>query len=116
MSLTAEHLRNIATALILGAVVSVAALMVFSTFRLLALTEQADSQRTLILECTTPPSEREPPVRKPEPDDCYVRANSRTGDAVASINEVSIAAAACGAAHPGDVKATEACVRKTLGG
>ena len=41
---------------------------------------------------------------------CYERSQSQTRDAVSSINEVAVVAAACGAAHPGDVKATRVCV------
>lgn len=64
--------------------------------------EKAEEQRQLIVSCTTPSGE------------CFKRNNARTNEVVGSINDVSIAAAACGAAHPGDVKATESCVRLTL--
>ena len=45
---------------------------------------------------------------------CYERAQAQQRAAVSSINQVAIVAAACGAEHPGDVKATQTCVEKEL--
>ncbi len=100
---TPEQSRNVMVALTLAIVTSVGVLMVVSVILLLAGNEESKNQRELIISCTTPSGA------------CYKESQSRTGEVVGSINEVSIAAAACGAAHPGDVEATEACVRKTLG-
>lgn len=74
------------------------------------------AQTSLLIECTTPPAERMPPLTAEEAGaaDCYVRANAQTGQAVATIGEVTVAAAACGAAHPADVPATRRCVDAAL--
>ena len=67
--------------------------------------------RGLLIECTIAPDERQPPVVVKDPDrDCYSRGISRQGSAIQSLSSVSIVAAACGAAHPGDVVATRKCV------
>jgi len=82
----------------------------------LARSNQNDSR--LLIECTTPPELRDPPVViDPEKSalDCYTRTRAETGQVVKNVRSISIAAAACGSAYPGDVKATEACVNKTLG-
>lgn len=68
----------------------------------------------LLVQCTTAPGDRRPPVDTDDAADCYVRSQRQTGRVVSNISSISIAAAACGAAHPGDVKATEACVNATL--
>lgn len=68
----------------------------------------------LLVECTTAPTDRKPPTESDSPTDCYVRSQRQTGKVVSNISSISIAAAACGAANPGDVKATEACVKETL--
>lgn len=73
----------------------------------------------LLVECTTPPGDRKPPVKvTDEQADCYTRNLERQaqvlGDPAAPINDVSIIAAACGAAHPGDITATRACVLRGL--
>jgi hypothetical protein len=69
----------------------------------------------LLVECTTAPALREPPERHPKASDCWVRSQKQQADIVgqprAPINTVTVAAAACGADHPGDVSATLACVR-----
>lgn len=53
----------------------------------------------LLVECTTDPALREPPVRNPKPSDCYVRDQARqaglVGDPEAPINNVVILASAC---------------------
>lgn len=83
---------------------------------------QAEEQRSnsravlqILAECTTPPEERKPPVEVTNADsDCYTRSLKRTGQAVGQIGDLSILAAACGAAHPGDVSATRACVEHAM--
>lgn len=75
------------------------------------------SNSALLVECTTPPELRHPPVVvKPGKTgaDCYLRSRQETGKVVKSIRDISVAAAACGAAHPGDIDETEACVNRTL--
>lgn len=68
-----------------------------------------------VTECTTPPEERVPPVLVNDPkNDCYARALRQQGQAVSTISSVSVIAAACGAANPGDVPSTKACVEKEL--
>ena len=78
--------------------------------------QRANSRAVLqiLAECTTPPEERQPPVTEPDPDDCYVRSNARTGKVVGQIGDLSILAAACGAANPGDVAATRRCVETAM--
>lgn len=75
-----------------------------------------ETNGNLLVECTTPPSERHPPKRVDVGDqgDCYNRNQLATGQAVSQVSTISIAAAACGAANPGNVAATEACVSKAL--
>lgn len=70
-------------------------------------------QRALLIECTTAPADRVPPA-DPSPADCYLRGEARTAAAVSQIGDLSIVAAACGAAHPGDVPATRACVERAI--
>lgn len=77
---------------------------------------QATSLRVLV-ECTTPPNLRHPPETHPTADDCYVRSQSSTANLIAPTGPLSpllSAAAACGAAHPGDIQATRECVLKGL--
>lgn len=72
----------------------------------------------LLVECTTPPDQRKPPELHAPATDCYVRNQAASasviGEPKAPINTVSILAASCGAAHPGDGPATLACVLKGL--
>ena len=77
--------------------------------------DRADIEQVvrLLVECTTDPRDRKPPEAS-TPQDCFVRGTTRTGDAVQTLNQVTIAAAACGADHPGNVPATKRCVRQTL--
>lgn len=86
--------------------------------KLTELANSANANSALLVECTTPPELRHPPVvidASGTAADCYVRTRAETGQVVQNIRTISIAAAACGAANPGNVKATEACVSKTLG-
>jgi hypothetical protein len=89
-------------------VVTVIAVQVRSTVqntRAAQLSAHASQRR--ILDCTSPAGK------------CFQRAAKRQaaiiGDPPAPINNVAIIAAACGAAHPGDIPATRACVEKGLG-
>lgn len=83
---------------------------------------QARAQRSrqlalarLLVECTTPPADRKPPVVVKDPgSDCYTRALREQGKAVSTIGDLSIVAATCGAAHPGDIPATRTCVERGL--
>jgi hypothetical protein len=72
----------------------------------------------LLVECTTPPQERKPPEPNPKADDCYVRSQRAQagilGEPKGPINTVAVAAAACGAAHPGDVPATLLCTKAAM--
>jgi hypothetical protein len=71
----------------------------------------------LLVECTTPPELRRPPVVVEQKDpalDCYLRTKQNTNKVIDNVKEISIAAAACGAAYPGDVTKTQACVNRTL--
>lgn len=88
-----------------------------ATTQTIAKQNKALAQR--ILECTTPPALRKQPESKPRADDCYVRSQASTtellGEPSGPINAVTVAAAACGAANPGDVAATLRCTRKAVG-
>jgi hypothetical protein len=75
--------------------------------------QDGSATRSLLVECVIPPEEREPPADEVK-GDCYVRSQARTGQAVGQISDLSILAAACGAAHPGDVPATRECVEKAM--
>ena len=77
-----------------------------------ATAQRADSRAILraLVECTTPPEERHPPVKITDPsNDCYARSLRQQGKAVTDLSQYSIVAAACGAAHPGDTPATYRC-------
>jgi hypothetical protein len=80
--------------------------------------ETGRTQRQLLIDCTTAPALRDPPVLHPKPTDCYLRQQSSAaalvGQPSGPINTVAVAAAACGAAHPGDVAATRICVLRSL--
>lgn len=73
-----------------------------------------EANTALLVECTTDPAERKPATTKPGEDDCFVRGRNRTAEAVSQIGDLSVIAAACGAAHPGDIPATRACVERAL--
>lgn len=104
--------------ILLFIVVALSLVVVYLQFS--RLTSLANSNRTyaqILVECTTPPELRHPPVviKKGEgAQDCYTRSKAATGAVVQDIRTISIAAAACGAKFPGDVNATESCVNKTL--
>ena len=84
--------------------------------------QRAEEQRAtgrqilnLVVECVIPPADRTPPAKVADPNnDCYTRGADRTGQAVSQIGDLSILAAACGAAHPGDVPATRDCVENAM--
>jgi hypothetical protein len=82
-----------------GAVVAMLVLLVA-----IALSNQANGDQ--VRDCTTPGGE------------CFEQAAKRQaqviGEPVAPINNVAVVAAACGAAHPGDIAATRACVEEGL--
>ena len=110
-------------ALLVGCIAATVVLTIITLNSLVAANREAaksrqviQAQTRLLVECTTPPEERTPPLAAAEAgsDDCYVRSSSRTAQAVDSIGSVVVVAAACGAEHPGDVPATRACVTKAL--
>jgi hypothetical protein len=73
----------------------------------------------LLVECTTAPSLREPPVKEPKPSDCYVRTQAQQADVIGvpsgPINEVVVLAAACARQAPNDTEAEiRACVEEGL--
>jgi hypothetical protein len=112
-----QRLQNILYTLL---AIAVACSMVILYLQNLKLADLANSTRAsagILVQCTTPPELRHPPVvldKKGAAQDCYARTRAETGQVVSNIRTISIAAAACGAAHPGDVKETEDCVNKTL--
>lgn len=71
-------------------------------------------QTSLIVECTTAPADREPPVVDPSPLDCFLRQEARSATTVGGLTSYVVAAAACGAAHPGDVTGTRRCTTSAL--
>jgi Tfp pilus assembly protein PilN len=112
-------------AAMLGVVVGVGVLLAVGIVVLLDNSRKAVEQRAaqlelsqLLVECTTRPDLREPPITRPKPSDCYVRQQaelSKTlGEPNGPINTVAVAAAACGAANPGDVPATLACTKRAV--
>lgn len=116
-----DRARLFLDASMLGIVVTVAVLVVVMLASLLQLEEKADAERRDLLkisaqiaECTTAPELRVPPEPKPTQADCYVQARARSVQLAEAINRVTIAAAACGARHPGDVPATRQCTERAL--
>lgn len=80
--------------------------------------DQGAKTRGLLVECVIPPEERVPPLKRPGGTDCFTRSQQRLADGIKQIardnRAISAVAAACGAAHPGDIPATKACVDKAL--
>jgi hypothetical protein len=95
-------------------VLGIGAGLLVAVDKLTDIAETNKANGTLLVECTTSPDERHPPVLQPKEDDCYLRSRNETGTVVTQINKVSIVAAACGSAHPGDVAATQRCVEEGL--
>jgi hypothetical protein len=79
-----------------------------------ALTSASSANTKLLVECTTPPAARKPPIEHPLKDDCYIRSQQQSAGAINDISAITVAAAACGASHPGDVDGTRACVEREL--
>jgi hypothetical protein len=104
--------------------VFVAVLVLLLFARLVTLTEDlhniAETNRSngnLLVQCTTPPEQRVPPVKiTPENrnKDCYARAQQRILDGDSANQAVIIAAAACGSAHPGNPVETERCMKSAI--
>ena len=104
-----------------GAMLALLILTSLAVFRLERLERASAVEQTLIadaaellIECTTSPGDRTPPVYSASPTDCYLRGELRTAAAVARVKELTVIASACGAANPGDVPATRQCVEKAL--
>lgn len=78
--------------------------------------QREDIRRVLgvLVECTTDPAERKDATVKVGEDDCFVRSRKRFDALASQIGDVSVIAAACGAANPGDVPGTRRCVEKAL--
>lgn len=74
----------------------------------------------LLVECTTAPQFRQPPVKAADlpSSDCYSRQQAQQADVIGSpagpLKPYIVLAATCGAAHPGDPDATQACVEDAL--
>lgn len=95
-----------------GALVLMAASLIY----LVQVAQEAKAQRVLLIECTTAPELREPPLLDPAPSDCFLRARAETADrTVGAINNVVVLAAAC-ARRPDIDTAAEirACVEEGL--
>lgn len=83
------------------------------------------AQGRLLVECTTAPEQRHPPVRPKnlQADDCYVRQQAHTKELIAGLiadnrqitRAAAAAAAVCIKADPSDTPSeVEACVRRRL--
>lgn len=130
MSEDSQHeLNQYAKAVLYGLVAMTLLLLLFALYYLVQVGAEGAETRKLIVkqnrvmiatsdliaECAIPPEERKPPVLPASEDnDCYERSLRQQGEAVDTISSVSIVAAACGAANPGDVPATRMCVERTL--
>jgi hypothetical protein len=114
---THQRLQNILYLLLVVAVSCALLVLYLQNLKLADLANSTRASAGILVQCTTPPELRHPPVVLDEEGaaaDCYARTRAETGQVVANIRTISIAAAACGAAYPGNVKATEDCVNKTL--
>jgi hypothetical protein len=111
--MTTVNLRIYAVAIGYGLLASAVVLLLVSLAFLVNNARDGAATRALLVECTIPPDQRTPPVDDIK-GDCYVRSQARTGEAVGQISNLSILAATCGAAHPGDVNATRDCVEKAM--
>lgn len=113
-----ESIRLWLRAILVGAVVGILVLVGVGVIYLANSVRPAQQSRDLLVECITPPNLRTPPVRHPPASDCYVRSRAEQGELLGEpkgpINTVAVAAAACGAAHPGDVAATLRCTRAAV--
>lgn len=114
-------------ALLVGAVVGALVANIIAVVLLLDNSDKARQQRAaqlaqgrLLVECTTRPDLRKPPIPLDEvpPGDCYARQQLAQGDLLGKpegpLKPYIAAAAACGAAHPGDYGATRRCVVAAL--
>lgn len=120
-----EKVRLWLLAALIGAIVGIGALtavgVVYVADSVQPAQDARDAQQKalrLLIECTTAPALRDPPETRPLQDDCYLRQQRAqagvVGEPRGPINTVAVAAAACGAAHPGDVAATLRCVRQAV--
>lgn len=92
-----------------------------AVFQLRHLEDEAQVQRDgieqvlgVLIECTTDPAERKTAAVKPGEDDCYVRQQKRLESLVGPLEDLSVIAAACGAANPGNIPSTRQCVEKAI--
>ena len=114
LSRRTQNLRAAFQVLLVGAVVAMLVLLSYDAWQGARQREAIETNTALLVECTTDPAERKPAADKPGEDDCYVRSQNRTARAVEQIGDISVIAAACGAAHPGDIPATRKCVERAL--
>lgn len=85
-----------------------------------ALARQIRAQGKRLVECTTRPDLRQPPVDLSDlpASDCYARQQAAQGDVLGKppgpLKPYIAAAAACGAAHPGNFAATLRCTNAAV--
>lgn len=96
-----EALKAAAIALGVLATAVALTLIVVSTFKLQGIAETNRRNGERVIDCTTPGG------------DCFNESTARTGEAVGSINEVTVAAVACAQKNTG-IAAIQECVRKAL--
>jgi hypothetical protein len=117
--LSRRTLRIRALAFVFGGAAIVAMLgllVVNSSTGLAARSTNAKSLR-LLVECTTAPELRDPPEHNVPASDCYSRQQKAQASFTAPdgpFASLVAAAAACGAAHPGDIAATQTCIVEGL--
>lgn len=92
-----RRLGWLAVGLLIGVVVTQ---IITATLRTSQMVRSNSEVLETVKSCTTPGRE------------CYERSRRQTATAVASINTITILAAACADRNPGDVKKIEACVRR----
>lgn len=121
-----EGLRLVLLGVMAGCLVAVAFSSIYGTSLLLGNSDSAKHQRAdqialseRIIECTTRPDLREPPVATEDlpANDCYKQQQAGAADFASPTGPFGVLVAvssACGSAHPGDIPATQACVVKAL--
>jgi hypothetical protein len=118
-NLSRRTLRIRALAFVFGgaAVVAMLGLLVVNSSTGLAARSTNAKSLRLLVECTTAPELRDPPERNVPASDCYSRQQKAQASFTAPdgpFANLITAASACGAANPGDLAATRACVVKAL--
>lgn len=110
-----------AQAILYGVAVATLVLVIAAGIYLVRISAAGEKQRvllvnqnTLLIQCNIPPGERVPPLKSVGPTDCFTRSKATSERRVSIVTDVSILAAACGSAYPGDVAATRKCVDLAL--